>query len=345
MRHMPPGTDWKETIPDGEAAQLEAFAEELRALQKKRARGGPAARALHAKGQAGVEAEFEVLADLPEHARVGLFATPGKHRAYVRFSNGMGIRQSDRRPDVRGIAIKVLGVPGRKIIPGLEDATTQDFLLIGQAATPFRDAAEFVWFVRAAASPALFLPRILVRHGPIGGVRLLRRLLAGIATPVTSVATLRYYSALPIRFGAYAVHYALGPRASEEPGAKPGKTPGYLTEELAARLARGPVAYDFRVQFFVDDARTPIEDASREWKEADAPFVTVARLTLPRQDLGSARGRRIAEYVEKLAFDPWHAPADFHPLGNMMRARNHAYRLSTMERGAAPEPDGSESFD
>jgi len=28
-----------------------------------------------------------------------------------------------------------------------------------------------------------------------------------------------------------------------------------------------------------------------------------------------------------------------------MRARNHAYRLSTIERGAAPEPDGSERFD
>jgi hypothetical protein len=29
----------------------------------------------------------------------------------------------------------------------------------------------------------------------------------------------------------------------------------------------------------------------------------------------------------------------------MMRARNHAYRLSTEERHAAPEPDGHERFD
>ncbi len=335
---MSPGTDWKETIPDGEAAQLETFAEELRALQRKRARGGAVTdRALHAKAPAGVEAEFEVLPDLPEPARVGIFATPRRHRAYVRFSNGMGLRQSDRRPDVRGVAVKVLGVPGKKIIPGLEDATTQDFLLIGQAAQPFRDAAEFVWFVRAAATPALLLPKLLFRYGPIAGIKLLRRLLAGIATPVASVATTPYYSALPIRFGAHAVHYALAPHAAD--GA--GKAATDLGAELAARLARGPVVYDFKIQFYVDDARTPIEDASREWKE---PFVAVARLTLPQQDMNSSRGRRVADFIEKLSFDPWHAPAEFRPLGNMMRARNHAYRLSTIERGAAPEPDGTESF-
>jgi hypothetical protein len=92
----------------------------------------------------------------------------------------------------------------------------------------------------------------------------------------------------------------------------------------------------------VDEGRTPIEDGSRDWSEADAPFVSVARLSLPRQEPASPRGRRIAAFVEKLSFDPWHAGVDFRPLGNMMRARSHAYRLSTAERGASPEPNGSE---
>ena len=46
--------------------------------------------------------------------------------------------------------------------------------------------------------------------------------------------------------------------------------------------------------------------------------------------------------MERLSFDPWHAGEDFRPLGNMMRARNVAYRLSTQERGAAAEPEGTE---
>jgi hypothetical protein len=53
----------------------------------------------------------------------------------------------------------------------------------------------------------------------------------------------------------------------------------------------------------------------------------------------------VAEVCEGLSFDPWHTTADFRPLGNMMRARNHAYRLSTQERGASPEPDGTEALD
>ena len=50
----------------------------------------------------------------------------------------------------------------------------------------------------------------------------------------------------------------------------------------------------------------------------------------------------MAELVERLSFDPWHAQAELRPLGSMMRARNPAYRLSTQERGAAREPEGSE---
>src|SRR5262249_2720912 len=80
---------------------------------------------------------------------------------------------------------------------------------------------------------------------------------------------------------------------------------------------------------------------SREWKEEDAPWITVGRLTLPQQDTGSPRGRRIAETVERLSFDPWHALVEHRPLGDMLRARNVAYRLSTQERSTAPEPAGA----
>jgi catalase len=113
-----PSTDWQEKTDPGELQRFEAYAEQLRDLQRRRARKGPVARALHAKGQLGLEAAFTVLPDLPEHARVGLFAAPGKFRACVRYSNGSGARQDDRKPDVRGIAVKVLGVAGKKLIPG-----------------------------------------------------------------------------------------------------------------------------------------------------------------------------------------------------------------------------------
>ena len=46
-----------------------------------------------------------------EISRAGLFAKPATYRAYVRYSNGDGQRQSDAKGDVRGLAVKVVGVP------------------------------------------------------------------------------------------------------------------------------------------------------------------------------------------------------------------------------------------
>ena len=163
--------------------------------------------------------------------------------------------------------------------------------------------------------------------------------------PFLSFATTPYFSAAPIRYGAYAVHYALMPHAKPEPQGAKGGSPHYLHDDLSARLASGPLVFDMRVQFYVDETKTPIEDASVEWNEEDAPFLTVGRLTLPKQALDGARGRKVADFIEGLSFDPWHALEEHRPLGNVMRARNHAYRLSTKERGAAREPDGTERFD
>ncbi len=347
---MRPATDWKETILAGEDPRLLRHAEALRDIQRRSARKtGKVQRALHAKGNAGVEAELRVLPDLAEYARVGLFAAPATYRAYVRFSNGSGLLQHDKKGDVRGVAVKVLGVPGKKIIPGLEDATTQDFLLIKTPTTPFRNADEFVALVRAAERPALALPRLFAALGVRRTFELGKKLAKNLGAPVPSLATLPYYSALPVKYGPYAVHYALAPQAKAGPQLSPygsgERGPHHLGEELAERLRRGPVTYDFRVQFYVDARRTPIEDASVEWREEDAPFLTVARLTLLQQDVESPRGRRIAARCEGLSFDPWHTTEDFRPLGNMMRARSHAYRLSTQERAALPEPDGTELLD
>ena len=335
-----PSKDWRETIAPDEAARFERYAEQLHALQLERARGGPAARALHAKGQLGLEATFEVLPELPEHARVALFARPATYRAYVRFSNGASARQPDGKADLRGCALKLVGVTGKKIIPGMEDAVTQDFLMIRSAATPFRTADEFISVVVGATSPPFGILRAGAHLGFGRLFAILRATLAGFKVPMRSFAETRYFSAVPIKLGPYAVHYALTPRA--QAGAAPGGAPDALAAEMTARLARGPVVYDFQVQFFVDETRTPIEDASVEWKEADAPFVTVARVTLPAQDPTSPRGRRLAALVEGFSFDPWHALEELRPLGDIMRARNAAYRVSTRERHAAAEPDGTE---
>src|SRR5690606_12044405 len=116
------------------------------------------------------------------------FAKPATFRTLVRFSNGDGARRSDRKPDVRGVALKLLGVDGRKVIPGLEDATTQDFLLVRAPSMPFAGPDDFVWLVEAAQSPATLPFKAVARFG-LGGFRLLKTLAAGLGESMTSFAT------------------------------------------------------------------------------------------------------------------------------------------------------------
>ena len=331
---MPPATDWKEQIPDDEAARFERYATMFGEMQ---ARNGKSNRALHAKANLGVEAEFEVLADVPADAKLGMFAEPKTYRAFVRYSNGSPHRQADSKPDVRGIAVKVLGVAGKKLIPGMEDATTQDFLAIRTPSVPMRDADEFVTLVRAAQTPVLLPFKLIFALGFGRGLKVIKAALAGFKIPTAPLAATTYYSALASTYGPYAVHFAFFPHDAHSIS-----TEKDLGEALAARLRDKPVIYDLRGQFYEDATTTPIEDATVEWK---SPFVTVARLTLPVQDPSSTRGKNIAELVEQLAFDPWHSREDLRPLGNIMRARNQAYRVSTQGRHAAPEPTQMPSFD
>jgi hypothetical protein len=307
-----------ETIPPDEAARFERYATELRALQRL------PSRALHAKAHLGAEGTLEV-GELPAHLRVAVFAQPKSWPVYVRFSNGSMRRQHDGVPDVRAIALKLRGVPGRKIIPGLEDKKTQDFLFIQSPATPFRTPDEFVTFVLAVAKgKALLLPRLLATLGARRTLKVLGRLIS--MPKVTSMATIPLYTAAPIRFGATAAKLALFPDAKQlAPAAS-------LRDDLIARLKAGPLTWTLRAQLFVDDAATPIEDASVDWR---APFVDLARLVLPQQEPGPA----FEELVEKLSFDPWHAVEELRPLGAMMRARAPAYRESVMARQAAAEPE------
>jgi Catalase len=329
-----------ETIAADEVGRFEEFARDLGELQRRRAqKTGAMSRALHLKQHVGAVGALVV--DAAEAARVGVFATNGRvWPVYARFSNGSSAHQADKAPDVRGLALKLVGVSGRKIIAGLETQETQDFLFIDQPAIPFRDPDEFMTFVRAAKDgPLKLLPRLVNGFGLRRAIQILRRSLG--APKVASFATHTFHAGAPISFGASAAKLALVPIASPVAAAgTPAPGPAAsgadaLRADLVARLRAGPLAWSLRAQLFQDDSSTPIEDTSVAWS---GPWVALGTLTLPRQDPESAQGREIAALVEKLSFDPWHALEAHRPLGAIMRARAAAYRVSVIGRKAAPEP-------
>jgi hypothetical protein len=322
-----------ETIPADEAENFRSFADEVAEIQRERAqKRGEVSRVAHLKQHLGAVGELSVTA--PEDARSGVFAEPGKRwPLYVRFSNGSGFHQSDKAPDARGFALKLVGVPGKKLIEGMESELTQDFLFINTPALPFADADGFMVGLRAAKDGrSKLVPRLVASLGLGRTLGVLWRVIS--AKKVQSFATHTFHTAAPIAFGDSAAKLALFPLDAEGEALSV-SGPDYLHDDLSARLQRGSLRWSLRAQRFADQTSTPIEDASVEWTGA---FTELGVLTLPKQDPASPRGKEISELVKRLSFDPWHALEAHRPLGGVMRARKATYAASVIGRKAAPEP-------
>jgi len=329
---------WQEVIPPGEAEVFEGYAQELKGYQAEyAAKRGKHERTLHTKGHVNAVGELAVAA--PPELRAGVFAEARAWPVLVRYSSGSPGHQGDGAPDIRGIAIKLVGVPGKKLIPGLEDAATQDFLFIQSPASGISNPHDFMHLVRnGRKGKALLLPRLIRALGFKRALRLVRGFLA--MPKVRSLATATFYSAVPLRLGERAVKLALFATTPDDGVTHKGRDA--LRAELVQRLQQGPVSYRLCAQEFVDEQHTPIEDAAVEWK---SPWTDLGVLTIPRQDVTSPRGEAVASQIEALSFDPWHALPEHRPLGAMMRARGPAYRESVIARGASAEPTSVPSLE
>jgi hypothetical protein len=73
----------------------------------------------------------------------------------------------------------------------------------------------------------------------------------------------------------------------------------------------------------------PVEDVTVEWPEALSPYVTVAKVRLPQQDIS---GDANQEQQDATSITPWRVTEEHRPLGNIMRARKEVYRQSSIRR-------------
>ena len=320
---MKPSTNWRENIAADEESRFSGYAKAFAETQQRKNRKYGSGRALHRKQLAALHAQFEVLPDLPAHARHGLFAAPARYQAWVRLSNGGADKMADARPDIRGFSFKVFGLSGPAALGGT--ATTQDFLLINHAAFSFATADEFVGLALAAiAGPGKLLRYLAGRYGMFGALRQIKHLSGVMGKPFSGFATESFYSAAPFACGPFAARARLLP-ASREGQAQARADWG---ADFHRRAARGPLQFDFQLQFFVDEARTPIENPTVDWPESAAPYLTVGRLIVAQQEADAA----FAEEVETGRFDIWGGLAAHRPLGEIMRARKAAYYASQQGR-------------
>lgn len=214
-------------------------------------------RTLHAKGAfyAGTFAASPRAGELCRALHLSGEAVP----VLVRWSNGGGDPSvPDKAPDVRGMAVKFQ----------LPDGTATD--LLGQTAPRFvvRTPEAFVEFVEAAQSPVR-LPLFLLRHRDAVGPLVANAKAKAIAAP-SSYADPTYYPVHAYRWlaadgSAVWVRYVLRPTSSPFDGGFSG--PDRLGEEMAARLAAGPVTFVLEVS--VASAGDDPHDPMSVWKPAE----------------------------------------------------------------------------
>jgi hypothetical protein len=338
--------DAYESIPANESVATERVVAEISGtVLKGRKETGTAHRDAHAKAHGCVRAEFKVSSTLPPALRQGIFQEGHAYRAWIRYSNGSGRSQNDAVGDARGMAVKLMGVPGPKLA---DEKGTQDFLMITAPAFFVRNAADYVEFTQAASAdkPMRFFfrgwnPFRWRYHELRMALKILHR---KTANPLGA----RYWSVAPFLMG------ETGPvKFSARPCVKPSdektdaKNPNFLRDAMSAQLKNGGACFQFLVQLQKDAKKMPVEDPTVRWSEKDSPFQQVATIDIPAQSFESPAQQR---FCEDLSMNPWHAVPEHRPLGGINRVRKVVYEAISKLRhdlnGAQrAEPTGEETFE
>ncbi len=328
-----------------EAADIQTIVQGVLALQAKLAadQDRPLRRGTHAKGRccSATFEVFDVRTSMPDPvlaARLaqGIFAKPGTYRATVRFANGNSQIQPDRTGDVRACSFAVELPPGT-VSPA---AARQDFSLNNATTFPINDAHAFAALVRVANAPSVFKGfRSLSLGDKMAFLRIAVLGARQSRPPKLAYQQTRYWSTVPYSHGpADVIKYSAMPSPANPAHALDG-SPTCLQDELARHLTQDEhmSCFDFGIQlldtrkmrrwFRRRDANYWIENASIEWKERQAPFHVVGRLTLVRGSMFTETACE-AQHIDVTTNT---LPATT-PLGSINRARWPAESASLKAR-------------
>ena len=330
-------SDGIETVAPDEQDTVEAIiASMTRESEITAERYHHAVRASHAKSHGLLKGTLSVLGNLPEPYRQGLFAVPRSFPVAIRLALGPGELLSDAVSTHRGMALKIFGVDGPKL-PGHEGETTQDFVLASGPVFPQADAAAFLRAMKGlenATGKSETLKRVVstaarVANAATGG---LSANLDFFGHPPVHPLADTYYSQAALRFGDYIAKLAVAPVTPDlvaltEEKLDTAADPDAFRHAVVVFTRNHPCELELRAQLCTDLDAMPVEDASKEWPEAESPYRAVARILIPAQD--SYSPARQAYMDDVMSFRPIHSLAAHRPLGSLMRARLQTYpRLS-----------------
>src|SRR5690348_14967676 len=116
---------------------------------------GRAVRGAHAKTFGVAKAEVEILSGLPAPYAQGIYGTPGRHGALIRYSSASNHLGPDMLlGPVLGFAIKIFGVDGPKLVDDEPNAPTFD-LVLKNSPTFIANTAKHYLFIEQIGNDSL----------------------------------------------------------------------------------------------------------------------------------------------------------------------------------------------
>ena len=315
---------------------------------------GHAMRDQHAKSHGCVKAEFIVRDDLPAEFTTSLFRPGARYPAIVRFSNGNGRPQSDKKIDARGMAIKLRGVESatllRTLAPDRARAGEHDFVLSSFPVFFCRDVVDYSELMNLVSAPHGTWREWLdlIKRVLEFGVRNPRQSVMFLLTGVVSLATIRnpliatYHSMSPYLFGDdKVVRYVVRPERRRNNFARSWTFPtwprsrSFLRDALVSDLDPAmhrpgdDFAFDFSVRVRHAASPNDAEDASRWWIAPRDRTVRLGSIEIPRQNFLTPD--QLYE-CEHMTFNPWNCLEQHRPLGSINRMRLAVYLASLQVR-------------
>ena len=269
----------------------------------------------------------------------GIFATPGRHGALIRFSMANNHLGADAQlGTVLGFAIKIFGVDGIKLVEDEPSSNTFDLVLKNNPTFIANTAKHYLFIQEIGNDAGKYLAR-----GKTGFHELLTDLLTGkgtlaqgdwawdelfafvkaAQTPVRNPLLSTYWSMGAVRHGDYVAKVRVAPADERADHVIHGELdlssgPDVFGPALVDELRARAFDFDLQVQLCTDLDAMPVDDVTVEWPEKLSPFVTVGRVHLPQQDIS---GSESSEKGDALAFNQWRVTADHRPLGEIMHVR------------------------
>lgn len=302
-----------------------------------------AIRCVHAKSHALLEAQVEILDNLPPQLAQGVFAKHGTHEAVLRLSTTPGDILHDSVSSPRGMSLKILNVEGERL-PGSENSTCQDFVMVNGKVFNSPSAQAFLGNLKLLAATtdrAEGVKKIIskVLRGVESVAESLGKELPPVKAmggqPMTHMLGESVYTQVPVRFGQYIAKLGLVP-ASENLKAlidKPVSVDGdedvhrHMIEEF---FATQTAVWHLQVQLCTNAEDMPIEEPMVEWDEEKSPYITVATITARPQESWNKQRSEIVD--DGMKFSPWNGIKKHQPLGQIMRMRKLAYERSAAFR-------------